>query len=127
MPPAPVRDRLDRPPEPAGRRLPLDHPVAFPRPSPVVREPQQVETARLGSPAATRTGTRTRNGGPKRHQPGLLRVERQAILAETFRQYVEHPPSVRFASETDHDVVRVADEEGTAPQQRFHLTLEPDI
>jgi hypothetical protein len=67
MKPAPLRNRPDRPREPAGRRLPLQNPVPLPRSRPKVREPQEVERPALSadarSPWACNGTNRVLSGG----------------------------------------------------------------
>ena len=58
--------------------MPLD------RPSPVVGKPQEVERAGALTPVGARTGDRP--GPLERDQPGLRRVEGQAVLTESLRE-----------------------------------------
>ena len=89
-------------------------------------EAQEVERpgAFLGS-RSTPAATHLRPA--KRHQPRLVRVDGQAIPAETLRQDFHHSPRVRFVLEADHEVVGVADQESTPFQAGLHLLVPPVI
>ena len=54
-------------------------------------------------------------------QPGLLRVEGQAVLPESLRQHVQDPARVFLAREDHDDVVRVADRDAPALQAWLHV------
>jgi hypothetical protein len=83
---APRRHGRDGPPEADPGRLALHRPVPLERPTPVVGEPQEVERA-----GAFLTGTRwgPRRTPLERDQPGLLRMEGQAVLPESLREHVQ--------------------------------------
>src|SRR5437879_13031395 len=106
--PTPLGNRPSCPPEPAASRAPLHHPVALPRPCPVMREPQQVKSAWPRFLTGTRAVGPTWR--PKGHQPGLIRVDRQAVLAETLRQHLQHSPGVFFPAEPHDEIVRVSND-----------------
>ena len=123
MRPAPLGDLLDRPREPAGRRLPLQNPVPFPGSRPEVREAQEVERPRFARirrhPLALWLA--------ERHQTSFVRVDRQAVSAETFRQHGQHTPRILVISKADHEIVGIADQVCAALQARLHLAGEPFI
>src|SRR6266487_4225051 len=54
-------------------------------------------------------------------------MDRQPVLAEPFRQHVQHPSRVLFTGKPYDEVVRVADEESTSLQARLHLFFKPHI
>src|SRR6202165_620362 len=78
--------------------LALDRPSAPPRPLPVVGEAKKVETpwllVRSSSPRLRRTG-----GLFETHQTGLVGVKAQAVLTESLRQYLQHPPGIALPFE----------------------------
>src|SRR4051794_40665759 len=82
---APLADRLQGPDETALGCLALHRPVPLERPTPVVGEPQELERA-----GAVVAGSRwgPRRTPLERHQPGLLRMEGQAVLRESLREHV---------------------------------------
>ena len=61
------------------------------------------------------------------HQARLLRVDRQAVLAHSLGQHLQDPSGVIFSGYPDHEVVRVANQEGFSFQTRAHFFLEPFI
>src|SRR6516165_4778419 len=79
--PTPFREGLQSTAESALGRLALHHPSPGARASPVVREPQQVENSR-GLARSWGPSARGAIGPLERHQPRLLRVDRQAVLLE---------------------------------------------
>src|SRR5438045_5797559 len=86
-------------------------------------EAQQIEGLRL--PIATRWWSSVRPA--KFDEPGLLRMEREAVFAESLRQHVEHAACVLLARESQHCVVSVTDHECAAFQPRLHLPLKPNV
>src|ERR1700691_4548870 len=90
--PAPLGNRRERPPETVGSRAPFHHPNPLPRSAPEVTETQEVERPRRGITAGGRTV------GPvwwlECQQPGLVRMDRQPVLAKSLGQHVQHPPCV---------------------------------
>jgi hypothetical protein len=54
-------------------------------------------------------------------------VERQAVLAEALRQYLQHATGVLFTGEAHDEVVRVAYQESASLQPGLHLLLEPHV
>ncbi len=110
---APPRHRLQRSAEPVLGRLALHRPVPLERPTPVVGEPQEVERA-----GAVLPGSRWVPAGPlERDQPGLLRMEGQAVLPESLRQHVQDPSRVALRLEDQDRVVGVTDQ-GRPPRRR---------
>src|SRR5262249_45507995 len=125
VPPTPFRYRLGEPADSAGCRATADHLVPLPRLPPVMGEAQKVE--RPGPvPGLRLTPVASLRGPLERHQPRLVRVNGQAVLAEPLRQDFQNTPRVLLVLEADHEVVRVADQEGTSLQTRLHL-LEPPV
>jgi hypothetical protein len=121
---APLRNRLQRSVEAALGRPTLHRPVPLERPPPVVGEPQEVERA-----GALVTGTR-RGSRPKpleRDQPGLLRVEGQAVLPEPLGEHVQDPSRVAFPLEDQDRVVGVTDQGRPPLQAGFDRLLEPCV
>src|SRR5271165_6555780 len=106
VPLAPLPDRLGEAADPAGRRAALNRLLASPGLPPVMGEAQEVK--RTGPLLRLRTTPLLRP--LERHQPRLVRVEGQAVLAEPLRQDLHHTPRVRLVLEADHEVVRVADQ-----------------
>ena len=88
-------------------------------------EAEQLEATGVVRIRARRLGTTTRFG--ETHQPRLLRVQAQAVLAESLRQHLQHPTSIHFRLENDHEVVRVAHEVRPASQPGLHLSLKPRV
>ena len=84
------------------RRLLHHDPAAFPRPSPIEREAQQVEaTTSLRSRLWRRLTWRRRC---KAHQPCLVRVKTQAVLAESLRQHFLRAAGILLRLEDQHEV-----------------------
>ena len=124
MPPAPLGDRSQRPTPSIGGGFAFDNPVPFARAPPVMGEAQQVEApyrVARSSPLTGRPAGRPLEGD----QPGLLRVERQALLAKPFGQDRLHPPGVFFLGKAQHEVIAIADQVGNALQPRLDLPLKP--
>ncbi len=85
-------------------------------------EPQQPETAialRAAVPCARWTA--------KIHQPGLLRMQAQAILRESLRQYRQYPPCIDFPLEDQRRVIRTADLKRSPLQSALGLVLKPQV
>jgi hypothetical protein len=53
-------------------------------------------------------------------------MQAQAVLTESLRQHGQHPTRIFFPAETQHAVVRVADQDRPALEPRLDLPLEPD-
>jgi len=51
----------------------------------------------------------------------------QTVLPKSFRNDFHDTLSVAVIAEPDHEVIRVADEEGTISKTRFHFVLEPKV
>src|SRR5512135_3897156 len=84
-----------------------------------MREAQQVEGP-WRSPRLRVRSFPVAAGPLERHQPRLLRVDRQAVLLESLGQHVHHPPGVLFTGEP-HD-------KSSSPGE-FHpqALTEPDV
>ncbi|MND04542.1 hypothetical protein D3C83_248740 [compost metagenome] len=54
-------------------------------------------------------------------------MDRQPILAEPLRQYVQHRPRIRLVGEPEDEIVRVTDQVGSATQARLDFRLEPFV
>ncbi len=85
--PAPLGNRPDCPRKSARGRFALHHPVPLPGSCPIMGESQQVERSRR-RPRRLIPRRFPQRWSPKRHPSGLLGMNRQAVLAETFRQHV---------------------------------------
>src|ERR671936_844759 len=106
---SPLSNASDRPTQAIFGCFPLDHPEPPPGPRPVMGKAQQVE--RLLTRSACRV---TRLGSPRLaevDQSGLLRVEGEAVLAESLRQHGQHPTRIFFLAEAQHGVIGVADQD----------------
>src|SRR5258707_11602766 len=110
--PTPLSDLPHHPAEPTRCRLPTHHPVPLPRPRPHVPKPQKLE--RLRRLRFRTHGRRAIRRPLEAHQPRLLRMKRQTERPESFRQYLQHPPRVRFTGEAHDEIVRIANEKGTS-------------
>src|ERR1022692_4440234 len=125
---APLRDAVQCPSEAVSRRSHLDHPLArlegF---RPVDGEAEEVEGARLVGPifATTRTPhpVRSLEGDPTR----LVRVQHQAVLAESLRQHAHHAARVLLELEQHDGVVCIAHKMSTSAKPRAHFVGEPYI
>ena len=78
-------------------------------------EPQKIERSRLRRVAPVAA----HRAGAKSQHPGLIRVNRQAMLAEPLRQDLQNTPGVRLTGEPQHEVVRKADQEHATHETRF--------
>src|SRR5262249_51049328 len=121
---APLRHRRQRPAEPAPGRLALHRPVPLEGPAPVVGEPQEIERA-----GALVTGARwgSRWSPLERDQPGLFRMEGQAVLPKALGQDVQDPSRIAFPLEDQDRVIRVADQVGPPVQAGLDRLLEPRV
>ena len=54
-------------------------------------------------------------------------MDRQAILAKPFWNDFQNALGITTIAKSDHEIIRVADEEGTVSQTGIHLLLEPQI
>jgi len=54
-------------------------------------------------------------------------VQAQAIFAKALRQHGQHPTRIFFQAETQHSVIRVADQDSSALQPRLDVLLEPHV
>src|SRR5205085_6769828 len=98
------------PAQTALRRLPLHHPEAPPRATPVVGKAQQVKGPCPSFPGAPRTGLAVW-WALERHQPRLIWMKRETKFAKPLGQHRQHPPGVLFTGKAHDEVVRVANEE----------------
>src|SRR5271157_1203837 len=112
--------------ESAFRRLTFDHPYALQRSTPVVGEPQKVECPWFGVAPSLGGGVVVWER-LEPYQARLLRVDRQAVLAHPLGQHLQDPSGVIFSGYPDHEVVRVANQEGFSFQTRAHVLLEPFV
>ena len=80
--------------------LTLDDPVPLPRESPVMGKPEEIERSRFDRGCGRRE--RPWRSSHERHQPSLIRMERQAILPEALRQNLHYPTSILLAGEALH-------------------------
>src|ERR1700677_2951206 len=99
----PHRHPLDGSRQPSFGCSPTNHPVPLLALHPVVREAQEVETARRFSSATSRWA--------KGDHPGLLRVEGQAVLPKPLGQYLHDPMRIFLARQSQNDVVRIPNQE----------------
>ena len=102
--PKPVRDCFERTAEAFAGGLLLHHPAALKGPGPVVGETQQVEGTGRRRARPLSLAARTAEG----HQPSLLGMEGEAVLAKTLGQHVQHPARIVFTFENDDEVISVA-------------------
>ncbi len=51
----------------------------------------------------------------------------QSVFAETFRHDFHDALGIAMIAEPNYEIIRIADEEGTASQTRFHFMFEPEI
>src|SRR5215831_17004945 len=103
---APPSNTSDRPTQAVRGRFPLDHPEPAPGYRPIMGKAQQVErpptwrsrcVARLTSPRLAEVD-----------QSGLLRVQGEAVLAESLRQHSQNPTRIFFSAKAQHCIVREA-------------------
>src|SRR5437016_1482760 len=87
-------------------------------------ETQEVERPRLRSSWCVLWPQRA-GRSQERHQTRLVRMNRQTVLGKPFRQHLQHPASVVLTSKTHDQIIRIPNEESTAPQTRLHHLLEP--
>src|SRR5438876_404692 len=107
MEPTPQGDAPQRPTQATRSRLAFHHPVPPPRASPVVGKTQQGERSRWVTRTQTLPAGRRRRC-LERDQPGLVRMDRQAVLAESPGQDLPNAAGVFFLGETNDEVVRIA-------------------
>ena len=62
---------------------------------------------------------------PERYEASLVRMERQAVTREPFRENVVDPTRVLFPLEDENHVVRIAHEQRTPLEARLHVLHEP--
>jgi hypothetical protein len=115
--PAPLGNRPNGPAKMAGSRAAFHHPGPRPRPAPEMAKAQEIERPRLGTLASGRVIGPVR--WPKRHQPGLVGVNGQPILAKTLWQHVQHPTRVVRTGEAHDEIVRVALVTSLSPFRSF--------
>src|SRR5580658_903083 len=97
---APLRDSLQRSPEAVGCRSSFHEPLACRGVlAPVDGEAEEVEGARLVGPVVIVALARHPVRPFESYQPGLVRVQRQAVLAESLRQYGHHAARVLLVLE----------------------------
>src|SRR5215203_5242321 len=114
----PQVDLPQEPGNPVRSRLALDRPSAPPRPFPEVGEAEEVEAPRLFGLHSSRP--RRRTGPFETHQTGLVGVEAPAVLAESIRQHLQHPPSLAFQLKDQH-------ESSSAGESHPRALPEPDV
>jgi hypothetical protein len=104
----------------------LDNPVALLRLAPIVGEAQQVKRPRrFGRFSATVICPGARR--PKRHEPRLGRVDRQSITAKPFWNDFQNALGITTIAKSDHEIIRITDEEGTVSQAGRHFAFEPQV
>src|ERR1700710_965930 len=86
-------DLPQEPGNPVRSRLALDQPSPPPRPFPEVGEAEKVEAPRL-LVGLHSSRPRRRTGPFETRQTGLVGMEAQAVLAESLRQHLQHPPCI---------------------------------
>src|SRR5262249_6872046 len=96
------------------------------RPPPVVGESQQVERPRTTGPWPVPRRRLPRRRA-ERHEPRLGWVDAQAVLAEALRQDLQDALGIALVAKPNHEIVRVADEEGTLTQAWLHVPLDPEV
>src|SRR6202165_4562614 len=122
---APPSDTSDRPAKAVGGCFPLDHPIPTPGLCPKMGKAQQIErppTRGLRWPTRATASRRT-----EVDQSGLIWVQVQAVLAESLRQYGQHPTRIFLLAEGQHRIVRVADQDRSALEPRLDVPLEPHV
>src|SRR5450432_4469983 len=122
---APKADAAQATTEAVLRRLLHHRPSTFPGPSPVRRETEQVEATTSLCPRLRRRRTRRRRC--ETHEPRLVRVKAQAVLAESLRQYILHSAGVLLRFKHQHEVVSISRQVSSTVQSRFHLVRKPLI
>lgn len=91
-----------------------------------MREPQQLKGPWGFSPVCVWL-FRAAIGPLERHQPRLVRVNRQSILGKPLGENRQDATGVRLMGESHDKVVRVADQERLPLQARLDLVLEPFV
>jgi len=135
MCPAPGRKGPEYTPHSAGGRLPLHDPSPTPRATPVVGEAQEVKAAWTSAAVARGRFRRRRLTFPRRpwrgalegQQPRFVGMDREPEFAETLRQHLPDPLGILLTGEAHHQVIRIANQEGSAVQTRLHFFDEPDV
>src|SRR5271157_890621 len=112
--------------ESAFRRLTFDHPYALQRSTPVVGEPQKVECPWFGVAPSLGGGVVVWER-LEPDQARLLRVDRQTVLAHPLGQDFHDPPGVVFSGHPDHEVVRIANQEGFSFQAGANFLRKPFV
>ena len=54
-------------------------------------------------------------------------MDGQAILAKSFRDDFHHAFGIALIAKPDHEIIRIADQEGIASQARLHVLFEPEV
>src|ERR1700747_3631521 len=125
----PFRDALESAPKAIRGGLLFHHPKSLAGHGPVVSEAEQVEGIGPGAGIIVVIGRH--QNSPVRsaeiNQPGLLRVNRQAVFRQPPRQYVEDSPRVAFMLEDDDSIISVANESRTTGKSRRDLLRKPLI
>ena len=111
--------------ETIGSCLQLDHPVALQGNSPVMGEAKKVKRARTIIRSVVILPRR--RGRTERNEFRLGGMDGQSILAKSFGDDFHHAEGVTMIAKPNHEVVRVADEEGITPQARLHVLIEPEV
>src|SRR3954466_5098361 len=123
-PPQRVLDPPQRRPHAVGATVPLELEGA-PAGSPAdVGEPQEADRLRLAEPAL---GAPVRREAAKRDQAGLVRMQRQRKLLQARAHRVLEAPGIGLVLETDHDVIRVADDHHVARGLPPSPALGPEV
>src|SRR5215203_6633444 len=122
----PLVDSPQEPGNPVRSRLALDHPAAPPRPFPEMGEAKKVEAPRLL--VGLRSARPVCRTGPfETHQTSLVGMEAQAVLAESLRQHLQHPPSIALQLKDQHEVIGKADQKCCPLQPGLHHRLKPRV
>ncbi len=122
--PAPLRDASQRPRKAARFGLPLHHPRPFVTPPPVGSEAQKRE---LLPPGRARPSLFALLRLAEPNQPGLLRMNGEAVLPESLRQHLHHPLGVALLHEHQYRIICDPDQERFPLQPRLPLRLKPPV
>jgi hypothetical protein len=64
---------------------------------------------------------------PEGNKLRLSGMNRQGVLAEPLRQNFHDALGIALIAKSNYEIIRIADEEGTVPQTRLHVLLEPEV
>src|SRR6056297_21573 len=122
---APQVDVANGSAKPVGGCLEFDNPVTVLGPRPVVGESQKVKCSRaiVGSISVLGLARRWTEG----YEFRLGGMDCQTVLAKTLRDDIHDTLGITLVAETDHEIIRIADQEGTSVKTRFDFLLEPKI